>query len=249
MAALGRRTRALELFGVFGQADWAPSTSPIPWDVPVPCDDLPACMQAILRDVRAHSVTTVQRAMLHYTTRKDPRQAVGVVRATVPSWRPGGLSISAVVLQRLPDLGGPVAWSLMRGALRHQAAWCCGGVQVQSCRAVLRALHEVGREVRHVVPPHSWWLLRAPGWVRRTLRRLTARWEDYSALSVLAAVAGEHGIDVYEQGVEVLAWAGMCAAGGWPLDEAARLALAIGSGIVPVARVDGQVLCVRHPGA
>lgn len=245
---LGRRTRPLSVYWVFGLGDWEPNPGPIPWDQPVLVEDLPACMQRIIMAAKGRSVSTITRAMDHFVRARDAREAVGVVRAYVPSWRLGSVSFPSVVLQRLPSLADPPAWDLMGAAVQQRGGWHRGCVRVQSCRTTLRLLREVGREVSPVVPLGSWWLKRAPGWTRRALRRMTSRWAEHPSLAVLGAVATEHGIDVYEQGVEVLAWAGTCAAAGWPLDGIARLAEAIGSGLIPIARVDDEVVCVRHPG-
>lgn len=245
---LGRRTRPLFVYWAFGVGDWAPSSSPVPWGQPVLVEDLPACMQRIIMAVKGRSVSTVARAMDLFARHRDAREALGVARAYIPSWRLGGVSFSSIVLQRLPSLADPPAWSFMQAALQRRGSWHRGCVRVQNCRVALRLLREVGREVRPVVPLGSWWLKRAPGWTRRTLRRMTSRWAEHPSLAVLSSVATDHGIDVYEQGVEVLAWAGTCAAAGWPLDGLAHLAEAIGSGLVPIARVDDEVVCVRHPG-
>lgn len=245
---LGRRFQALRIYGVFGARDWAPALTPIPWGVPVACEDLPTCMQPALHDLWAHPVTTPRRAMDRYCARSSPREARGLVRACVPAWRPGGVAVQAVVLEPLPSLEDPAAWSLMRAALAGRGAWQ-RSVQQLSVRAALRALREVGHEVRPILRPTPWWLLRAPAWVRRVLRRLLSRWEAYPALSVLASAAREHGVDVFEQGAGILAWAGTCAAGGWPFDAPARLAEAMGSELVPLAQMDGQLVCVRLPGS
>lgn len=245
---LGRRTRPLFVYWAFGPGDWAPSADPIPWEQPLPVEDLPACMRRIVTAAKGRSVSTIARAMDQFARTRDAREAIGVARAYIPSWRLGDVSFSSVVLQRLPSLEDPPAWILMRAAVQQGGGWYRGVVQVQSCRTTLRLLREVGREVRPVVPMGSWWLKRAPGWARRALRRMTSRWAEHPSLAVLGAVATEHGIDVYEQGVEVLAWAGTCAAAGWPLDGVACLAEAIGSGLIPIARVDDEVVCVRHPG-